>query len=140
MPRDAQCGSVRGSAALSSLHGVMVSGKAVSTSRGVSTSRSGDGTLFFGPGDAVGVVAFHGENSCELGFSVNGQSLSLDGAPTITVPVPRNTRLYSTITFRSADVIAHCRFSADEMLRPHRAAVGAPSDVPVYAVDGTRVL
>lgn len=62
--------------------------------------------------------------------------------PSFTLPllVPAEEELYPTVTLHSPGVAVMSRFSAGDLLSTSRAAIGAPSGVTVYCVDGSVVI
>ena len=61
--------------------------------------------------------------------------------PSFTLPllVPAEEELYPTLTLHSPGTSVMCRFSAGDIVALSRDSIGAPKDVPVYAVDGSLV-
>lgn len=61
--------------------------------------------------------------------------------PSFTLPllVPAEEELYPTLTLHSPGTSVMCRFSAGDLTTRSRDAIGAPKNVPVYAVDGSIV-
>lgn len=51
--------------------------------------------------------------------------------------VPREEELFPTLTLHSTQTEVLCRFCASDILAASRHSIGAPSDVVVYAVDGS---
>jgi hypothetical protein len=58
------------------------------------------------------------------------QSLIVTFPPLVVAPTP------SCVPCRQV----LCRFCAPDILHPHRALMGAPPGVPVYALDGSLIL
>eukprot|EP00536_Pseudo-nitzschia_multiseries_P003036 jgi/Psemu1/63953/estExt_Genemark1.C_430050 len=61
--------------------------------------------------------------------------------PSFTLPllVPAEEELYPTLTLHSPGTSVMCRFSAGDVVVRSRDSIGAPKNVPVYAVDGSLV-
>eukprot|EP00630_Chrysocystis_fragilis_P006929 CAMPEP_0197397524 /NCGR_PEP_ID=MMETSP1165-20131217/11650_1 /TAXON_ID=284809 /ORGANISM="Chrysocystis fragilis, Strain CCMP3189" /LENGTH=390 /DNA_ID=CAMNT_0042923425 /DNA_START=80 /DNA_END=1252 /DNA_ORIENTATION=+ len=102
--------------------------------------------LLFGPGDDLGLLAFHDKPHCRLLFAVNGHHVA-----TATLRLPRPRLLYPTIAFRSRHLAARCAFAAHHLhpaakarlanlVRAHLAAPDGSPTPPVYALDGSRLL
>lgn len=62
--------------------------------------------------------------------------------PSFTLPllVPAEEELYPTVTLHSPGVAVLSRFSEGDLLSTTRQAIGAPSGVTVYCVDGSVIL
>lgn len=62
--------------------------------------------------------------------------------PSFTLPllVPAEEELYPTVTLHSPGTAVMCRFSLEDIVATTRAAMGAPSGVAVYAIDGSEIL
>lgn len=137
-PLDHLVGANQGEAALSSLGGLLVDSAWTS----LDTDDDHDvRTGLFGPGDTVGVLAFHHDTSCLLRFCIDQHTVAcavIDVAPSDCV--------YPTLTLRSRSLHATCAFTARDLrYRPDDTSVAAilPNDEPppaIYAVDGTRLV
>ncbi|CAJ1909345.1 unnamed protein product [Cylindrotheca closterium] len=62
--------------------------------------------------------------------------------PSFTLPllVPAEEELYPTVTLHSPGVAVLSRFSAGDLVSTSRRAIGAPTGVTVYCVDGSVIL
>jgi hypothetical protein len=61
--------------------------------------------------------------------------------PSFTLPllVPAEEELYPTLTLHHPGMSVMCRFSAGDILAQSREAIGAPTTVPIFTVDGSIV-
>jgi hypothetical protein len=57
--------------------------------------------------------------------------------PNLPLLVPAAEELYPTVTLHSPSTAVLCRFSSGDIRAENRAAIGAPPEATVYAVDGS---
>jgi hypothetical protein len=79
--------------------------------------------------------ARHGSNPQELHSST--YNAGPPQASSISLLVPAGEELYPTVTLHSPMTAVMCRFSSHDIVATNRMQIGAPTNVTVYAVDGS---
>lgn len=69
--------------------------------------------------------------------STTSRGLAPSSSSSVFLVVPAADDVFPTVTLQSTATSVLCRFSAEDILATDRTVIGAPEQVPIYAVDGT---